>query len=114
MEDGAPKSLEDVRVEFCPRCLQAVPRRASRCPACRQPIHGIRVLPYVAGAVSLLILAVALFVMFQVVSKRPPAPATESAPTAEEVLKQEPLPASADSKPSPPPKPEKRPPLNER
>jgi hypothetical protein len=114
MEDGAPQSLEDVRVEFCPRCLQAVPRRASRCPACRQPIHGIRVLPYAAGAVSLLILAVALFVMFQVVTRRPPAPVADHAPTPVEILKQEPAPVPADSKPSPPPKPEKRPPLNER
>ena len=110
--DDANRSLEDVRADMCSRCLQPVPPKAARCPQCRQPVHRLRLLPWVAGAAGLLALVFALLVAFHVVGGRPPAPVAEGASQVH-ALEQAP-PVEEDSKPGPPPKPEKRPPLNER
>ncbi|MGD0772210.1 MAG: hypothetical protein ABSC05_05245 [Candidatus Solibacter sp.] len=113
MEDAVQPSREDLRVSFCPRCLQPVPPKASHCPGCRQPIHALRLLPWIFGAAGFLVLLFGLMFALRTMRNEPKAaaPVEEAAPQPDGISS-EPLPA-VDT-PSPPPKPEKRPPLNER
>ena len=113
MEDFDQLSLEDLRVERCPRCLQPVPPKASRCPQCRQPIHAVRLLPWVLGAVGLLVLLFGLLITFRTMRNEPrvSVPVDESAAPQDSLSSE---PPGANNAPSEPAKPEKRPPLNER
>src|ERR1019366_1644804 len=42
MPDPAQPAIADRRGDRCPRFLQTVPPKASRCPSCGQPIHSTR------------------------------------------------------------------------
>jgi hypothetical protein len=114
MQDIAQPSREDLRVSFCPRCLQPVPPKASHCPGCRQPIHALRVLPWILGAAGFLVLLFGLLFTLRTMRNEPRAVAPIEDESASEPAG---LSSEAPPKvetPSPPPKPEKPPPLNER
>jgi hypothetical protein len=115
MQDAVQPDLEDIEAKRCPRCLQPVPPKASRCPGCGQPIHTLRLLPLALGAVGLLALVFALLVMFRMMRNedqlRAPVPADDGGAQQGDVF---PDPAPPNNKANQPPKPEKRPPLNER
>src|ERR1017187_5758305 len=114
MPDGAQPVMEDTKGDRCPRCLQAVPPKARRCPGCGQPIHSGRPLIFAIGIAGLLVLVFAMLVMYRLVANEDaanaPVPVEENAAPQEELL---PDPAPA-SRPNQPAKPEKKPPLDER
>ena len=106
--------MEDTKGDRCPRCLQTVPPKASRCPDCGQPIRSMRSLTFAIGIAGLLVLVFAMIVMYQLVANEDaanaPVPAKENAAPQDELLP-DPPPAS---RPNEPAKPEKKPPLDER
>jgi len=113
MEDAVQSSREDLRVNFCPRCLQPVPPKASHCPGCRQPIHALRLLPWIFGAVGFLVLLFGLLFTLRTIRNEPRAVAPVEEPASEQPGLSTEAPPKVEA-PIPPPKPEKRPPLNER
>jgi hypothetical protein len=113
MQDIAQPSREDLRVSFCPRCLQPVPPKASHCPGCRQPIHALRVLPWILGAAGFLVLLFGLLFTLRTMRNEPRAVAPIEEPASEQTGLSSEAPPKVET-PSPPPKPEKPPPLNER
>ena len=112
MEDAVQPSREDLRVNFCPRCLQPVPPKASHCPGCRQPIHALRLLPWILGAVGFLALVLGLLAMSRTLRNEPRVSVPVDQGAAQGSLSSETAPVN--TAPSEPPKAEKRPPLNER
>jgi len=116
MEDAGQPSLEDLRVVRCPRCLQPVPPKATACPDCRLPIQRLRILPWAMGAAGLLMLMFALLVLFRMMHTethlKEPVPVEQTNDNPDKNLFPEP--AADDKNPKTPPKPEKRPPLDER
>jgi hypothetical protein len=116
MQIAAEPVLEVTRAPCCPRCLQPVPPKVSRCPGCLQPIHSQRFLPLAIGVAGLLALVFALLVMYRMVSNEDAenAPTPLDQPSVEQQQDLFPDPPPANSKPSEPAKPEKRPPLDEK
>jgi hypothetical protein len=118
MPDAAEPVKEDTKGDHCPRCLQPVPRKASRCPGCGQPIRSTRLLTFAIGIAGLLVLLFAMLVMYRLVrnedAANAPVPVDEDA--APQPLFPDPPPAStADdkAKPDEPAKPDKKAPLDE-
>src|ERR1035441_7190022 len=65
MPNAAEPVMEDTKGDRCPRCLQTVPPKASRCPGCGQPIGSMRSLAFAIGIAGLLVLVFAMIVMFR-------------------------------------------------
>ena len=119
MPDAAEPVIEDTKGDHCPRCLQTVPRKASRCPNCGQPIRSTRSLILAIGIAGLLVLLFAMLVMYKVMANEDaanaPAPVDENADHQQELFR-DPAPASSSTeaaKPDEPTRPEKKPPLDE-
>ena len=99
----------------CPRCLQPLPGRVARCPGCGQPIQNSSlVLRLIIGVAGFLALIFVVVVMYQTARNEAAAqnavPVEDVAKSPEEELFPPPAPAGTKEAP----KPEKRPPLNER
>jgi hypothetical protein len=116
MPDAAQPVLRDPNAEHCPRCLQVLPPKASRCPDCGQPIHfhSLRLLPFAVGIAGLLALVFVMFVMYRMAKNeeaaRAPVPVDDNA-SQQELFHDSP---PANGKANEPSKPDKRPPLDER
>jgi hypothetical protein len=106
--------LEDRRSENCPRCLQPIPPQASRCPACRLPIHSQRYVPFAIGIAGLLALLFVAFVMYRMARNEDAAnaPVPIDEPQQQEILP-DPPPSNTKQR-AEPARPEKPPPLNEK
>ena len=125
MPDAAQPVVVDPKGRHCPRCLQAVPPRASRCPGCGQPVHSTRLLTFAIGIIGLFVLLFAMLVMYKLANDEEaataPAPVDEDS-NPQPLFPEAPAASTADdpgkpkepAKPDEPPKPEKKPPLNER
>src|ERR1017187_6216106 len=119
MPDAAEPVIEDTKGDHCPRCLQTVPPKASRCPGCGQPIRSTRSLILAIGIAGLLVLVFAMLVMYKVMANEDaanaPVPVDENADQKQELFPDPPQASSANEpvKPDQPPKPEKKPPLDE-
>ena len=114
MRVAVQPTLYDPKAERCPRCLQPVPPRVSRCPGCRQPVQSLRSFPLVIGAACLMALLFVVLLMYRMMRNEDAANAP--APVDEVTAEQQrlfPDPPPPDSKPAPPSKPDKPPPLNE-
>ena len=113
MEDAGQPNFDDVRVGYCPRCLQPVPPEAKRCPNCRQPVLTLRMLPWGIAAACMLVLVIGLLAFGRMARReaRGAAPAETGVTVPQEGLSSEtPPPPPAPTQPA---KPEKPPPLNE-
>jgi hypothetical protein len=119
MPDAAEPVPENTKGDRCPRCLQTVPPRASRCPGCGQPIHSTRPLIFAIGIAGLLVLVFATLVMYRMAKNEDaanaPVPVDENANQQQELFRDPPQASSANepAKPDQPTKPEKKPPLDE-
>ena len=120
MPDAAQRVIEDTKGGHCPRCLQRVPRKASRCPGCGQPIHSTRRLIFAIGIAGVLVLVFAMLVMYRLAENEDaanaPVPVDENADQQHELFPDPPQASSGaePAKPDPPTKPEKKPPLDEK
>jgi hypothetical protein len=120
MPDAAQPVIEDTKGDRCPRCLQTVPRKASRCPGCGQPIHSTRPLILTIGIAGVLVLLFAMLVMYKVMANEEAAnsavPVDENADQQHELFPDPPQASSGaePAKPDPPTKPDKKPPLDEK
>jgi hypothetical protein len=97
--------------EVCPRCLQPVPVKASRCANCGNKVNSFRGLPILVGIVGMAALVFVIVIMFQVVRNVD----IESAPPEKQqddsgMTQDKPGMSSEQGKPD---KPEKPPPLNQ-
>ena len=114
MPDAAEPVIENTEGDHCPRCLQTVPRKASRCPNCGQPIRSVRGLTLAIGIAGLLVLVFAMIVMYQSVANedaaKAPVPVEVNVAPQEELLPDPP----PVSRPNEPAKPENPPPFDER
>ncbi len=119
MPDAADPVIDDTKGDHCPRCLQTVPRKASRCPGCGQPIRSTRSLIFAIGIAGLLVLVFATLVMYRLArnedAANAPVPVDENADQKPELFRDPPPASSANepAKPDQPTKPEKKPPLDE-
>ncbi len=99
--------------ELCTRCLQPVPYGSGRC-ACGQPYSSRRYVPLLIGTAGLFALVFVLMLMYyatwraDVLSGDVPV---DEAGRAPEIMVDT---SKDDGKPTPPPQPEKKPPLNEK
>jgi hypothetical protein len=113
MPDAAEPVIENTEGDHCPRCLQTVPRKASRCPNCGQPIRSTRSLILAIGIAGLLVLLFAMLVMYKVMANEDaanaPVPVDENADKQQELFR-DPPPASSATEPA---KPDRKPPLDE-
>ena len=75
MPNAAEPVMEDTKGDRCPRCLQTVPPKASRCPGCGQPIGSMRSLAFAIGIAGLVVLVFAMIVMFRLVANEDAAKA---------------------------------------
>ncbi len=110
------RAIADLKDNHCPRCLQPVPPKAARCPGCGQPIQtSSRVLRLIIGFAGLIALIFVIGLMYQTVrdedAGKGAAPTEEVQKTPEEELFP---PTAPDSGSKEAPKPEKKPPLNEK
>ena len=115
MQDVQPATA-DLKGNHCPRCLQSVPEKSARCPGCGQPIQtSSRTLRLVIGVVGLIALIFAIALMYQTVrdedANKDEVPTEEGQKTPEQELFPD-KPADKGTKEAP--KPEKKPPLNEK
>ena len=110
------RASADIKGNHCQRCLQPVPAKVSRCPGCGHPIQdSSRVLKLLIGFVGLIALVFAIAVMYQTVRNEDAStsevPVDQGAKTPEEELFP---PVAPDNGKKEAPKPEKKPPLNEK
>jgi len=110
------RAIADLKEHHCPRCLQAVPPKSARCPGCGQPIQtSSRALRLVIGFAGLIALLFAVALMYQTVRNedagKDDAATEEVKKTPEEELFPPPAPDDPNKEA---PKPEKKPPLNEK
>jgi hypothetical protein len=114
MEETATEPTQSTATDKCTRCLQPVPYRASRCPACGQPHHNRRSVPLLIGAAGVFALAFVMGLMYYATWRADLMKA--DVPVDEDGVKQEIMvqPPSEDSAPKEPEKPEKPPPLNDK
>src|ERR1017187_7136286 len=84
MPNAAEPVMEDTKGDRCPRCLQTVPPKASRCPGCGQPIGSMRSLAFAIGIAGLVVLVFAMIVMYRLVANEDAAnaPVPVDGPTA--------------------------------
>ena len=110
------RATVDSSDRHCPRCLQPVPAKVARCPACRTPVQTTsRVLRLAIGFAGLIALIFAVALMYQTVrnedSDNGDVPTEEVQKAPDGAL----FPANSPEKgSSEAPKPEKKPPLNEK
>src|SRR5512133_1948136 len=109
-------AVADLKENNCPRCLQPLAGKVARCPGCGQPIEGTSLaLRLAIGVAGVIALVFAVVILYQSVrneeASNAVAPIEEGQKTPEEVLFPTPAP---DSGSKAAPKPEKKPPLNEK
>lgn len=127
VEDYTPGPPEEPSGDRCPRCREAVPLKAVRCPSCGQPIHDFRrMLPFFAGVGLVLGLLLAAVVMYREVyladleravpvrTEEAPAPDFGTVPdtSAEHDIQAQTQSETKPDAPARPAPPERKPPLN--
>ncbi|MCU1236209.1 MAG: hypothetical protein JWP63_4176 [Candidatus Solibacter sp.] len=114
MDQAALQTESAERFDNCTRCLQPVPVRAARCPGCGQPHQNRRWIPLAIGTAGVFALVFVMLLMYYAAWKADLATA-EVAPddngAQADIMVKTP---EEGGKPSPPPAPEKKPPLNDR
>jgi ribosomal protein S14 len=114
--DEAPVQSQPARdVDRCTRCLQPVPRNASRCPQCGHPHANRRYVPLLVGVAGIFALAFVMALMYYAawradMMKADPLVDPNGA-EKQEIMVETPADTKASSEPA---KPEKPPPLNEK
>jgi len=88
------------REEICHRCLQPVPRNASRCPGCGEPAPKSGSIRMVLGVLGLLMFLGIALMAFRLLHIAGPRPASDDAP-------------QIGDQPATPPPPEKKPALGQ-
>ncbi len=114
MEEAVAKPQPTADGDRCTRCLQPVPYRASRCPGCGQPHASRRYLPLLIGTAGIFALAFVMALMYYAVWRADMMkadPLIDEGSEKQEIMVETP---PEGSKPAEPPKPEKKPPLNDR
>jgi len=95
----------------CTRCLQPVPRRASRCPGCGHPHNSRRYVPLLIGLAGICALAFVMVLMYYAAWR---ADMMKADPLVDEQSAKQELMVETPSEGAKPAKPEKRPPLNDK
>ena len=115
MEEAVAQPQPASDGDRCTRCLQPVPYRASRCPACGQPHARRRYLPLLIGTAGIFALAFVMALMYYAAWRADMMKADplvdSGGPEKQEIMVETP---SEGGKPADPPKPEKKPPLNDK
>ena len=110
MDSGPAQSHRIRPADLCTRCLQPVPRKASRCPNCREPHSNRSYLPLLIGVAGIFALAFVMALMYYTAWRSDmsnAAPLADDA-HAEEIMvpvpadnsKQQPAPAEAPKAPA--------------
>lgn len=99
--DSAPAPSHRIKpADLCNRCLQPVPRKASRCPNCREPHSNRGYLPLLIGVAGICALAFVMALMYYAAWR---SDMSNAPPLADESQKDEIMVAvpAADAKPQP-------------
>jgi len=114
MDEAAMEPEPPGRFDQCTRCLQPVPVRASRCPGCGHPHQNRRWIPLAIGAAGLFALVFVMLLMYYTAWKSDlanRAPLEDESAQPDIMVK---TPPEGSQSSSPPPAPEKKPPLNDK
>ena len=110
------RAISDLKENHCPRCLQPLPGKVARCPGCGQPIQtSSRRLRLAIGIAGLVALIFAVALMYQTVRDEDSNSADVPTEDVQKSPEEELFPQTApDNGTKEAPKPDKKPPLNEK